>query len=372
MQRLQEQQDKSVTNKVAILGTVGVPANYGGFETLAENLVRYHVDSQSTFDLTVYCSSRNLSRKEKQFYSARLRYLPFHANGTQSILYDIIALFSAVRHRVDTILLLGVSGAIAIPLVRFCLSAKIITNIDGIEWLRDKWKGPAKWFLKFSEKMAVRFSHEVIADNAAIADYVRSTYATDCHVIAYGGDHVLEVSAQPLEDIDLPENFAVTVCRIEPENNLHLILDAFSRQSEYSLVIVGNWHSSAYGRELRDRYNSATHICLLDPIYDLGKLKTLRSQAVFYVHGHSAGGTNPSLVEAMHFGMPILAYDCDFNRATTESRALFFADSDQLLNLMREPGPAEMERIGRDMLEIARRRYTWKVVGKEYFDLMGP
>ncbi|PNU20298.1 glycosyl transferase [Geothermobacter hydrogeniphilus] len=358
------------TKKLAVLGTVGVPANYGGFETLAENLVRYHADSRLPIEFTVYCSSKSFPGKNPRYLSAGLRYIPLHANGPQSIPYDIISLFSAVRHRNDIILLLGVSGAVVLPLIRLVSKAKIITNIDGIEWRREKWKGLAKWFLRLSEKIAVRFSHEVIADNAAIADYVYSTYGADCHVIAYGGDHVLEASAQPLEDIDLPENFAVAVCRIEPENNLHLILDAFSRQSEYSLVIVGNWRSNAYGRELRDRYGSASHICLLDPIYDLGKLKTLRSQAAFYVHGHSAGGTNPSLVEAMHFGLPILAYDCDFNRATTEDRARYFADSDQLLSLMREADPAEMERIGKEMLEIARRRYTWEAVGKEYFDLM--
>jgi glycosyltransferase involved in cell wall biosynthesis len=356
---------------IAILGTVGVPANYGGFETLAQNLVKYHDATSLPAPITVYCSSKSYPYRERSFLSAQLKYVPLHANGAQSILYDIVSLFSAVWNRYDVILLLGVSGAIALPLVRIFSSARVITNIDGIEWRRQKWQGWAKRFLRFSEKMAVRYSHEVIADNAAIAEYVKQAYGVGSHVIAYGGDHAMSVDATTLDEYNLPEIYAFSVCRIEPENNVHVILKAFSKLSAFPLVIVGNWNNSEYGRSLRERYASYENVHLLDPIYDLGKLKSLRIRASVYVHGHSAGGTNPSLVEGMHFSKAILAYDCNYNRSTTEDKALFFSDCEELQQLVVSLDKTVAEKVGRDMLEIANRRYTWRIVAEQYFALLG-
>jgi len=128
-------------NKLAILGTVGVPAHYGGFETLAENLVKYHNATSLPIALTVYCSGKSYTTtRDCSFLSAQLNYVPFNANGLQSIPYDIVSLISAVWNHYDVILLLGVSGAIALPLVRFFSSARIITNIDGLEWRRRSGK----------------------------------------------------------------------------------------------------------------------------------------------------------------------------------------------------------------------------------------
>jgi len=355
--------------KIAIVGTVGVPANYGGFETLVENLVQYHSTNALSYDVTVYCSSKSYTEKAPAYLSAELQYIPFNANGAQSIVYDWVSLLFAMW-RSDVILLLGVSGATMLPLVRLFSSAKVVTNIDGIEWRRQKWKGIAKWFLKFSERVAVRFSHEVIADNGAIAEYVKEAYGIEAHVIAYGGDHAVDVDAVSIDELGLPDQYAFSVCRIEPENNVHMIIEAFAAQADLPLVMVGNWNSSEYGRTLKETYKSSEHVILMDPIYDLGKLKTLRSNAICYIHGHSAGGTNPSLVEAMHFGKPILAFDCSFNRKTTENKAYYFDDQESLIHLLGLVGDSEAKRAGDQMLEIARRRYTWNVVAKQYFDLI--
>ena len=356
--------------RISIVGTVGVPANYGGFETLIENLLKYH-DAISTKDsITVYCSSKSYPEKMSTYLSAKLRYIPFNANGAQSVIYDIFSLFFAVWNRSNTILLLGVSGAIALPFIQMVSSARIVTNIDGIEWRRKKWQGVAKLFLRLSEKIAVKFSDEVIADNAAIADYVRETYGVESSVIAYGGDHAVAATAAPVSEYALPDKFAFSVCRIEPENNVHLIVDAFSRQNLIALVMVGNWKNSEYGQKIRARYAACEHLFLLDPIYDLGKLKTLRAQAEFYIHGHSAGGTNPSLVEAMHFAKPIFAFDCSFNRATTEEKAMFFVDSDTLLYLINSTSAFSAEELGRNLQAVAQRRYTWNVVAEQYFSLL--
>jgi glycosyltransferase involved in cell wall biosynthesis len=176
--------------------------------------------------------------------------------------------------------------------------------------------------------------------------------------------------AEAVDEYQLPEDYAFSVCRIEPENNIHSMLEAFSKLADLPLVIVGNWNNSDYGRDMRQKYAGYKNLLLLDPIYSLGKLKTLRSHARLYVHGHSAGGTNPSLVEAMHFAKPILAFDCGYNRCTTEGKALYFADADSLQKLLRETQEFSIEQVGHDMLEIAQRRYTWDVVAKQYFDLI--
>lgn len=358
------------TKNIAILGTVGVPANYGGFETLAENLVKYHDANSRTEVLTIYCSSISYSDQSANYLSARLRYIPLNANGAQSIPYDILSLFSAIWHRHQVILLLGVSGAIALPLVRLLSSARIVTNIDGIEWRREKWQGFAGIFLHFSEKMAVRFSHEIISDNGAIAEYVKDAYGLDSHVIAYGGDHAVKVEGADVDEYELPDWYAFSVCRIEPENNVHMVLEAFSALASHALVMVGNWKNSEYGRALQDKYVNCTRLYLLDPVYDLGKLKTMRANASYVIHGHSAGGTNPSLVEAMHFAKPVLAFDCDYNRSSTENKALFFKNSDELKRLMEATDAQTVVRVGADMFEIAQRRYTWRIVAQQYFELL--
>lgn len=370
--RLERQPDRRGSEhrmKIAILGTVGVPGRYGGFETLAENIIHYHKRTGNTGALTVWCTSKGRDDYPRQFEGADLRYVPLDANGMQSILYDAFSLLDAIRTGHDRIVLLGVSGAIALPLVRLFSNAHIVTNIDGIEWKREKWKRMTRAFLRASEWVGVRFSHDVIADNKAIADHVRTSYGRDCHVIAYGGDHAVSCKGAASFPGALPEHYALALCRIEPENNVHVILDAWSRL-DTPLVFVGNWGSSAYGLELRKKFAAAPSLHLLDPVYDADALYAVRSRAVLYVHGHSAGGTNPSLVEIMHFGVPVLAHSCAFNRHTTENRALYFETADELAGLVCALDAAQAKRIGRDMLEIAQRRYTWDRIGHAYFTLL--
>lgn len=360
--------------KIAILGTVGVPGRYGGFESLAENLVRYHARNSLPAQLTVWCSAKDNALHPATFETAALQYVGLRANGVQSIPYDILSIFNALRSGHDRILLLGVSGALILPVVRMISRARIITNIDGIEWKRAKWNALARAYLRLSERVAVRFSHEVVSDNQAIADHVRQAYHTESAVIAYGGDHAVAAPAdEGLPPEGLPPDFALALCRIEPENNVHMILEAWAQapaEGPTPLVFVGNWNNSAYGKELRATYGALPHVHLLDPVYEPAALYALRAQATVYVHGHSAGGTNPSLVEMMHFGIPVLAHGCTFNRYSTEEKALYFEDAATLTRLSKDLAPPEAARIGADMREIALRRYTWDQIGSAYFRLL--
>jgi glycosyltransferase involved in cell wall biosynthesis len=357
-------------HRVAIIGTVGVPANYGGFETLVENLAQYHKASAAPEAVTVYCSARAYTQRPATYEGVALRYIPLNANGAQSIPYDMWSMLSAVVRGTDTILILGVSGTLILPLIRVISRARIITNIDGIEWKRDKWGTFQRKLLKLSEALAVRLSHRVIADNGAIADYVRAEYGTDCAVIAYGGDHAVQAVAAPLTEIIPPARYAFNVCRIEPENNVHMMLEAFADSADFPLICVGNWDRSAYGSNLKARYASAPGLRLLDPIYDTGKLKTLRAGAAAYIHGHSAGGTNPSLVEMMHFGVPVIAFDCSFNRHSTDNKAIFFTDAADLRHKLATTDAQTLATTGEAMQKIAQERYTWAAIGAAYFTLI--
>lgn len=354
----------------SILGTVGVPGCYGGFETLAENLVRYHQAHALEIRLSVYCSARAVQTRPDRYLSAELRHIGLKANGPQSVAYDMVSLLDAIRNRTDTVLLLGVSGALALPLVRAFSRTRIVTNIDGIEWRRAKWRGLARLILRWSERAAVRWSHAVIADNAGIAEHVRARYGRTCHVIAYGGDHALEAAPEARPGRDLPQRYALALCRIEPENNVEMILDAVARRPGHNLVVVGNWDQSAHGRALRAEYGALPHIHLIDPVYEPGHLRWIRDRAEAYIHGHSAGGTNPALVEMMHFGIPVFAFDCAFNRHTTDGKALYFDSAETLADAIAALKAPDAAKIGGQMREIAARRYTWARIGRAYVALM--
>ncbi|MEQ9465362.1 MAG: DUF1972 domain-containing protein [Haliea sp.] len=355
---------------IGLIGTVGVPACYGGFETLAENLVRYSTRNNLPHRLTVYCSAAAYEKRPAFFEGARLQYVWLGANGWQSMIYDAVCLLDGCLRRHDVVVLLGVSGALFLPIVRLISRARIITNVDGIEWRRGKWSRLARLVLRLSERCAVRWSHAIVADNQAISEYIRLSYGKDCQVIAYGGDHALDAAPGSRLVVDLPANYALALCRIEPENNVAMILEGFSRVPHRILVFVGNWQASDYGKNLREKYDGYSHIFMCDPVYDVRQLREIRERAWLYVHGHSAGGTNPSLVEMMHFGIPVLAHGCDFNRYTTECSALYFNSAYELCDAVETLSPNEARMVGKKMRDIAVCRYTWAEVGHSYFSLI--
>jgi len=357
--------------KVAVIGTAGLPASYGGFETLAEHLVEELADK---FDFTVYCSGRvyDKSRRLSTYKGARLVFLPLSANGMQSIIYDCISILHAIFYA-DVLLVLGVPGAILFPFVKLFTNKRIITSIDGVEWKRSKWSKVARWYLWACEWLAVRFSSASIADNEGIQDYTAIRYRGLSTIIEYGADHVAAVKITNAHSVKYPfllHGYAIKVCRIEPENNVHIVLDAFAQLPTQHLVIVGNWENSKYGRELRRKYATHSNITLLDPIYNQLEIDMLRSNAALYVHGHSAGGTNPSLVEAMYLGLPVMAYDVLYNRATTEDRAWYFGSAQELVGRIRTADAVDLATQGRQMRQLASRRYTWKVVAGKYCTLI--
>lgn len=353
-----------MAKKVAIVGIQGLPANYGGFESLVENMLGENTSPDVNY--TVFCSARDMKGDSlKEYKGACLKYINLPSHGIWSIPYYTLSMMRVISGY-DLILVLGQGAGFILPIYKLFSSTKVIINVDGIERKRAKWSGFAKFVIMLLEKLCVRFGDDLISDNEGIRQFLINEYGKDSHMIAYGGDHVRrELSSEKtnatLESFGLKaRDYAITVCRIEPENNCHVTLEAFSKTGR-NLIFIGNWDRSEYGRELKAKYANCPNIKIQDPIYELDTLYALRSNAKMYIHGHSVGGTNPSLVEAMFFGIPILSYDVIFNRETTFNKGFYFKSSDDLVELLKKDGLD-----GKIMAELAQEHYTWKHITKQY------
>lgn len=342
---------------VAIIGTNGLPGRYGGWDQLMNHLT---IKLQNDFDFGVYTSSHDAVKGLKEVNGAQIEIVYLKANGYQSVLYDGWSMIHAI-FKYDVLLVLGTSGCIFLPFIKL-FKKPVVLNPDGAEWKRGKWSKSIQAFLKFSEKTGVKFASIVITDNKVIQDEVYSTYGVESHLVEYGGNHAshVEMSEKTKLQYGIQENkYAFKVCRIEPENNIDLILEAFS-QCKLPLIIIGNWNFSEYGKAVRKKYEIFEHLTLLDPIYEQTTLDELRSNCFIYVHGHSVGGTNPSLVEAMSLGLNCAIFDVTYNRETTENKAMYFKSVEELANIVNLATSGENTfENGQELGLIASRRYTW-------------
>jgi glycosyltransferase involved in cell wall biosynthesis len=363
------------SRRAAIIGTVGLPARYGGFETLAEQLVRA-ADARGLSDrLTVWCSRRRGDPSPPgEFHGARLRHLRIPANGAASIAYDGLSALAEVltADGADSLLLLGVSGGGPVAALRPLTTRRIVVNVDGREAGRAKWGGTARRVLAWSEARAVAAADAVVADNAALAAEIEMRHRIRPRVIAYGGDHAWTAAPAEISDLGLPPAYALCLARAEPENNLTTILEAFSGGRLGPLVAVANWSATRHGRALHARWSGMPGLHLVEAEYDPARLRAIRDRAWLYVHGHSAGGTNPALVEMMGFSVPILAWDCPYNRETTAGKAAWFRDAPGLGEAVAAlaADPAGGARMGAALAGMAIARYVWDDIAEAYFDLL--
>lgn len=350
----------SIIMKLAIVGTRGLPNNYGGFETLAEYLVKYLA---SEIEITVYCSSKDLPAKPKIYNGAKLKYIPITSHGALGIIYDSISFLSAIRKH-DKVLFLGFGGGFVMPFIK-TYKHKIVVNIGGLDWKRNKWSPRAQKVIKKAEGLLIKHSGQIISDNKGIHDYILSQYNRESTFIAYGGDQVKYIEITEKDKTEYPfltAEYAFIVTRIQPDNNITMLMDAFDENSPMPLVLVGNWKSSDYGIKTKAAYQHKTNLFLLDAIYDQDKLNVLRSNCTIYLHGHSAGGTNPSLVEAMNLGLPIFAYASGYNENTTFNKAIYFTNTDELKSHFNNYKTFNLFQMGKDLKIIAEKYYNWNIV----------
>ncbi len=366
MKLFKASKDNKAKKTIYIVGTNGLLVRYGGWDMLLHHLT---LILSKDYEIYVYTSMFEALKGVKEHNGASIKVLPLKANGIQSIFYDFFAMMDASICRADHILVLGVSGGFFFPLFKF-FKSKVILNPDGAEWKRSKFGSAVKRFLKLSERLGVAYADKVISDNRIIADDVMNDYGVRSSVVEYGGDHVCSVrlsnGTADLYNIKA-KDYAFKVCRIVPENNIAMILKAFS-ETNYKLIVIGNWSNSQFGVNTRNQFSKYSNLKLLDPIYDQQALDELRSNCKLYIHGHSVGGTNPSLVEAMYLGLPCLVYDVNYNRETTEDCAEYFSSESDVYKALDRLWDSDnhLSSISLKLQEIAKRRYCWEEIVEKY------
>lgn len=351
--------------KVAIVSGVGIPANYSGYETLIENIAE---QTSQKFDLYVYCSSKAYTTKLETYKGAKLIYLDFKANGIQSIIYDCVSVLNAIFiQKINTILILGVGIGMFIPIFRLISpKTKFIVHLDGLEWKRTKWNKFVRFYLKVNEWFAGKFANEIIADNIGIQEYVKQKYRRESNLIQYGANiEASSVSINILKKYTLPDKFDLSICRIVPENNIKLILKSYVK-SNAKIVFIGNWKDSSFALDLFNEYKNDKNIFLIDKIFDQEILASFKNKAQRYIHGHSVGGTNPSLIEAMYHKLPIIAFDVNFNRHTTFGKAFYFKNELDLLSILNSDEQNSLTKQGDELFDLAINKYNWKTVSDKY------
>jgi hypothetical protein len=338
---------------IAFIGSVGIPNRYGGFEAFLEHTTPFMLNGVDSIEVT--CARSVYPDCEPIYQGVKRVFINCPANGVASILHDLLAFF-AVFPRASNIFVLGVSGGIWFPLFRMLcdLTGKqLMVNVDGVEWKRGKFSQSKRLFLRVIDYLAQRFAHKVIIDNEALPSYFPSK--TVC--IAYPGDHVLRVSTT------MKKHAALTICRIEPENNIELLIVGVLASHFQTYTFIGNWDRSEYGDALRKKYKDNPRLCLLDPIYDSVSLAHYRESCSSYIHGHSVGGTNPSLVEMIYYDCDIFCLDVAYHHSTMGCHAQYFSTAQELAMLL---NMKKNKTVARGDL---RAKYSRSRISSAYLDL---
>ena len=362
--------------RIAILGTRGIPASYGGFETFAEQLAIRLVGRGH--QVTVYAEGHGSSAEADFFHQGvSVRYRRRPAWGAASVLaYDCACLWDA-RRGYDLVYMLGYGAAWACWWPRV-FGVPVWINVDGLEWARSKWGGGARAYLRSMEWVASRVATRVIADAKAIGQRFREVYpkGAPCSYIAYGAELVQDADVDPsllaawgLE----PYRYMLVVARPEPENHILEIIQGYLLHGgDWPLVVVGNvTGATAYERRLLQL--AGEKVRFVGGIYDAQQLKSLRVHAACYLHGHSVGGTNPSLLEALACGNWVVAHDNPFNREVARQSAEYFHTPEQLaqcLDRWVRIADAERPQRSRHARQVVAEHYTWDRIVDAYEALM--
>jgi hypothetical protein len=327
--------------KIAILGTKGVPNNYGGFEQFAELLSVHLV--KNGHEVTVYNPSFH-QFKELYYKGVRIiRVSNFekYIGSAANFFYDHFCLKDALGRDFDIIYEAGYhSVALSYYILKVDKIVKpiVITNMDGLEWKRSKWNALTRKFIKILELIAVNHSPFLISDNIGIQSYYREKFNRDSYFIPYGADFVAEFDQGIIEKYNLvPMGYCLIIARLEPENNIEIILDAYNLAGiKLPIIIIGNCETK-YGRYLKSNY-SDSHFRFIGGIYDKRSLDAIRNFSFVYFHGHSVGGTNPSLLESMACSCFIAAHRNPFNVSILGEDALYFSTEVELSEVISRIG----------------------------------
>ena len=358
--------------RVAMVGTRGVPARYGGFETCVEEVGRRLADRGH--EVVVYC--RTSSTKEpaaerpSSYLGMTLVHLPaLRRRSLETLSHTGLAVAHLSRHRADAAVVFNSANAPWLPVLR-ARGIPFATHVDGLEWRRAKWDGLGRRYYRLAERLSVRWSDALIADARGIADYYREKYAAETSLITYGAPVVAPGNAR-LGEVGLQANaYHLVVARFEPENHVREIVEGYVCSSaKLPLVVVG---SAPYADEYTKQVHAAAdhRVRMLGAVWDQELLDQLYGNALSYLHGHSVGGTNPSLLRAIGAGTPTAAFDVVFNREVLGDSGRYFVHAQELADLIEtaEADPDDLSKRSQQALERAA-TYDWETVADGYEQL---
>ncbi|SRR6266478_754099 len=357
--------------RLAILGARGIPARYGGFETFAEQLAVRLVERGH--EVTVFCEAGEGASQE--YKGVKLRHVRARNFGPlTTVIYDAACLWQA-RSRFDVVYMLGYGSSALCWLPRMW-GSQVLINMDGLEWARGKWGAVARWYFRWAEAIAMWTPDRIIADAAAIKANLQSRYRKlpPCDVIPYGCEIVSEARTEELKSFGLEAgSYYLVVCRFEPENHVKEIIEGFLKsETKARLVLVGDHTAKSTCVQTLARYKSERRLLFTGPVYDAPKIHALRYFSRGYLHGHSVGGTNPSLLEAMGCGNMVIANDNPFNREVLGGAGLFFSTPDEVGACIDSVDSGGVDTVGMkaNAVERVKQFYTWDRITDYYCELI--
>jgi glycosyltransferase involved in cell wall biosynthesis len=360
--------------KVALIGTRGVPARYGGFETAVEEIGAGLVELGH--DVIVYCRDRTFT--DEHYRGMQRVVLPaLHKRALETLSHAGASTLHALRHRPDAAVVYNAGNAPWVATLR-AAGLPVALHIDGHDGKRAKWKGAGQRYYALATPLGVRAANTVIVDSAAMKAETDSQFGVDSVQIAYGATH-RDFSDRELSELlatlDLePDGYHLIVARFEPENQVCEMVRGYLRSSaRLPLVVVGfAGYPGPYSASIEDAAARDPRVRLLGAVWDQPLLDALFAGCASYLHGHSVGGTNPSLLRAMVHGAPVIGYDCVYNRETTDGAALWFTDADAIGMQVEQaefqrPAMRELGKRGRMRAEL---HYRWSDVAVQYDALL--
>ena len=355
---------------IALLGTRGVPARYGGFETCIEEVGKRLVARGHR--VTVYCrTTPETDKSETEYLGMDLVYLPaLKKKSLETLSHSGLSVAHLARNRTDAAIVFNAANAPWLPVIR-AAGIPVATHVDGLEWKRAKWGPAGKRYYRLAESMAVQLSDALIADAQGISDYYREEFDADTTLISYGAPLLEGGRSEKLASMGLlPDRYHLAVARLEPENHVHLIIEGYVRSdASLPLVVVGSApYAGAYTRSLEALADP--RVQLVGGVWDQELLDQLYANARVYWHGHSVGGTNPSLLRAMGAGAAVNAFGVNFNREVLGDAGEFFTTADDVAKLVHMA--EELPFTAADRGRLARRyaaTYDWNDVALKYEDL---
>ncbi|MBC7607089.1 MAG: DUF1972 domain-containing protein [Burkholderiales bacterium] len=355
--------------KIAILGTRGIPNYYGGFEQFAEFFSVYLV--AKGHEVYVY-NSHNHPFQDTTFHGVNIIHQndPEHKMGTfGQFIYDFHCIMDSRKRDFDIILQLGYTSN---SIWFFLLPKKsiIITNMDGLEWKRTKYSKPVRQFLKFAERLAAVSSDYLVADSLGIQKFLSQHYKKESTYIAYGAHPFYNSNQTILSQYDVEKDrFHMIMARFEPENNLDMVLEGVSlNEDKTTLLVIGN-HNTKYGEYLKNKFKYFPHIRFIGGVYNLEHLDNLRYFSSLYFHGHSVGGTNPSLLEAMASKALVIAHRNDFNQGVLKENAYYFSNADEVKNILKTIKKSDNLPMVEMNFNAIVNQYNWEKINGAYLQL---